>query len=87
MNKEIRDNKTEIKGVGSSKPFIYDDGNNNYRIKYRDIKGKIYICEVFDRESDQIKDIEDPAKSRDIQDYDFIHCSIDRATMKINYKD
>src|SRR5690606_4289984 len=29
MNKETRDSKTEKKGVGNSKHFVFDDGNND----------------------------------------------------------
>jgi len=44
-NNEIRKNKTEIKNGH----YVYDDGNNPYRIFYFEHEGKIYIYKTFEK--------------------------------------
>jgi putative CRISPR-associated protein (TIGR02619 family) len=43
-NNEIRKDKTEIKNGH----YVYDDGNNPYRIFYFEHEGKIYIYKIFE---------------------------------------
>jgi putative CRISPR-associated protein (TIGR02619 family) len=47
-NNEIRKNKTEIKNGH----YVYDDGNNPYRIFYFEHEGKIYIYKTFEKHKD-----------------------------------
>lgn len=80
---EIRENKTEIKGL-AIKHRVYDDGNNDYRIVYGESGDKIYIYEVFDYEPDEIKFLNDPRKSNKIEDYEFKPYKIDKQSLAIN---
>ena len=82
INEETRHSKTEKKGVGKNKYFVYDDGNNDYRIFYFEKEGDLYIYEIFDDEEKQIKYLNDNTKSK--KDYNpDIYCSIDKTTKKI----
>nr|WP_225624282.1 putative CRISPR-associated protein [Thermoanaerobacterium thermosaccharolyticum] len=79
----IRDEKTEIKGL-KIKHKVYDDGNNNYRIVYDQRDDQIYIYAIFDYEPDEIKFINDPKQSNRIEDYDFIQYKIDKQSLMID---
>jgi len=53
-NPELRQAKTELKGINHKK-YIYDDGNNPYRIAYLIINGELYVYRIFDDEQEQQK--------------------------------
>ncbi len=83
-NKEIRENKTEIKGKGKYQHYVYDDGNNDYRIFYYEKEGNVYIYEVFADEEEETKYLDSDTKSS--KDYDpNIYCLIDKVTKEIKY--
>lgn len=86
INKEIREAKTEMKGVGQVKHYAFDDGNNDYRILYHDKEGTIYIYEIFDSEEEQVDFLNTKIKSSNMDDYDYILCVIDKVNMEIKYK-
>lgn len=79
----IRDGKTEIKGL-KIKHKVYDDGNNNYRIVYDQRDDQIYIYAIFDYEPDEIKFLNDPKQSNKIEDYDFTQYKIDKQSLMID---
>lgn len=85
MNKETRDSKTEKKGVGNSKHFVFDDGNNDYRIIYYEKGEDVYIYKIFDDEEEQVKYLKDPNNKPENYNPN-IYCSINRATKELERK-
>lgn len=50
-DRKIRESKTELKGGH----FVFDAGNNPYRIFYREKEGKIIIYEAFDNHDEYLR--------------------------------
>lgn len=84
-NEGIRASKTEIKGKEKSQHYVYDDGDNNYRIFYFEKNNDLFIYEIFDDEEKQVDYLNKQVKSVEYHDLN-IYCSINKATKELTYE-
>lgn len=78
----IREGKTEIKG-SKIKHKVYDDGNNDYRIVYVQKDNQFYIYAIFDYEPDEIKFLNNPKQSNNVEDYNFRLYRINKRSLEV----